>query len=193
MRHFSEIPCDIDPASDFMLDPDAFVAPSGESEVIQAKTGAGLSAGEEAFWPFWQEVQPLLLEHWEELALNKDIVPLSPRHEAYKALCDAGKMLCVVLRDENRGIAGYFFGIIDAHLHYSTCLTLTMDIFRVLPGYRGEWAGVKLFREVERAARRRGVQRLFMGSKLHRDSSVLFRYLGYEPVEVYHMKMLEAD
>jgi len=75
-------------------------------------------------------------------------------------------------------------------LHYKTCLTLTMDIFWVKPEYRGKSAGIRLFKTVEAEARRRGVQRMFMGSKLHKDAGWLFEKLDYKPVETYYSKFL---
>lgn len=127
--------------------------------------------------------------HWEELALNRDKVPLSPQYDIYEMRARAGQAMFVSLRCDGE-IVGYFVGFVAPGLHYSTCLTLTMDIFWVHPAHRNGRSGVMLFREVEREARRRGVQRMFMGSKLHADSSALFRRLGYEPVETYHTKWI---
>lgn len=120
--------------------------------------------------------------HWEELALNQKQVPLDPNYGIYLAKDDAGEMMLVTLRREGE-IVGYFVGFVGAALHYQTCLTLTMDIFYVLPEHRGEGGGFVLFKEVEREAKRRGVQRMFVGSKCHKDASWLFEKLGYEEVE----------
>ena len=123
--------------------------------------------------------------HWEELALNQKQVPLDPNYETYLAKDAVGEMLLVTLRKAGE-IVGYFVGFIGPALHYQTCLTLTMDIFYVLPEHRGEGGGFVLFKEVEREARRRGVQRMFVGSKCHKDASWLFERLGYEEVERFY-------
>ena len=47
-----------------------------------------------------------------------------------------------------------------------------------------------LFTEVEKELRRRGVQRWFMGSKMHKDASYLFEKIGAAPVETYYSKWL---
>ena len=127
--------------------------------------------------------------HWEELALNKDKVPLAPQYDVYEARDDAGQLLLVTLRDTGR-LVGYFIGFIAPGLHYKTCLTLTMDIFWTHPDVRGGFAGVKLFRAVEKDARRRGVHRMFYGSKMHKDASRLFEFLKMEPVEMYYTKWI---
>ena len=127
--------------------------------------------------------------HWEELALNKDKVPLDPQYDLYEARDDAGQLLLVTLRETGR-LVGYFIGFIAPGFHYKTCLTLTMDIFWTHPDVRGGFSGVKLFRLVEKEAKRRGVHRMFYGSKRHKDASRLFEFLKMEPVEVYYTKWI---
>lgn len=148
-----------------------------------------LTAHVERYVDVIDELIPLYPEHWEELALDKDYVPLSPLYEVYDAMDAAGEVMVVTLRSAGK-LAGYFIGFVKPHLHYSTCLTLTLDIFRVLPEYRNGSAGLKLFKAVEDEATRRGVQRIYVGSKCHMDASVIFERLGYEPVEKYYSKMI---
>lgn len=139
------------------------------------------------------ELKEIYPRHWKELALNQRQVPLDPQYEVYLARDRAGELLLVTLRSAGK-LAGYFLGFIAPALHYKTCLTLTMDIFYVLPEFRHGAAGLKLFRAVEAEARRRGVQRMFVGSKLHKDASRLFERLGYEPVEKFYSLWLgESD
>lgn len=148
-----------------------------------------LTAQVEPFRPFLLEVQDLLSKHWEELALNKDKVPLDPQYDVYAARDDAGQVMVVTLRDAGR-LVGYFVGFVAPGLHYQTCLTLTMDIFWTHPDIRGGFGGVRLFRAVEKEAKRRGVHRMFYGSKLHKDASRLFEFLKMEPVEMYYSKWI---
>lgn len=138
-----------------------------------------------------EEMKPLFVDHWKELALNRDKVPLDPQYGIYLARDAAGEVLLVTLRKDGV-LFGYFVGFVAPGLHYRTCLTLTMDIFLLHPEYRdgSPRAAIMLFREVEKEAKRRGVQRWFVGSKLHKDASRLFQYLGMEPVETYYSKWL---
>jgi GNAT superfamily N-acetyltransferase len=143
----------------------------------------------EAFRPFLDEVKPMLHEHWQELALDQEKVPLDPQYDEYLRRDAAGMALAVTVREEGV-LVGYFVGFIAPGLHYRTCLTLTMDIFWVHPKARGAGAGFVLFKEVERKARERGVKRMFVGSKLHKDASWLFEKLGYVEVERYYSAWL---
>ena len=148
-----------------------------------------ITAQVEPWSEFVKDAVELFPAHWEELALNKDKVPLSVQHDVYLAYEAAGQTLVVTLRQKGR-LVGYFVGFVSPALHYSTCLTLQMDIFWTHPDIRGRMEGVKLFRAVEAEAKRRGAQRIFYGSKLHKDASRLFEYLKMEPVEVYYTKWI---
>lgn len=139
----------------------------------------------ESFTEQLGELKPHFPEHFKELALNQDRVPLDPQYEIYFERERRGELLFVAAR-ELGGLVGYFIGFIAPGLHYKTCLTLTMDIFYIDPEYRQRGAGFRLFKTVEAEAKRRGVQRMFVGSKLHRDASWLFERLGYEEVERYY-------
>lgn len=147
-----------------------------------------LTAQVESLTDRLHELKPLFPMHWEELALNKDKVPLDPQYEVYLRRDEMGEVLFLTVRKDGE-LIGYFVGFVAPGLHYRTCLTLTMDIFYVVPAHRGR-VGVLLFNAVEKEAKRRGVQRMFMGSKLHKDVSWLFERLGYEPCEMYHTKWI---
>lgn len=138
-----------------------------------------------------EEIKPLLPFHWQELALNQDKVPLDPQYEVYLERERRGELLFVTVR-ESGVMVGYFLGFIAPGLHYKTCLTCTMDIFFIHPEARGQRGGIKLFRFVEKELRRRGVNRWFVGSKLHKDASRMFEALGFDPVETYYSKWLEG-
>lgn len=143
----------------------------------------------EKFGDELENLKPLFPEHWKELALDQDKVPLDPQYEVYLEREDRGELLFVCLREAGE-IVGYFLGFVAPGLHYKTCVTLTMDIFWVKPEARGKGAGMTLFRFVEQEARNRGVQRMFVGSKLHKDASWLFDRLGYIEVERYYSMWL---
>ena len=135
------------------------------------------------------EIKKLIVGHWDELALNKDEVPLDPMWEVYFQREDRGEVLFIAARDAGE-MVGYFIGFIAPGLHYRTCLTCTMDIFYVRPDKRTGSAGIRLFKFMEEEVKRRGVRRLFVGAKLKADASPLFERLKYERVEVYYSKWL---
>lgn len=148
-----------------------------------------ITAHIESFTERLDELQVLLPLHYRELALDQDKVPLSPQFDIYVERESRGEVIFVTLREAGN-LIGYFIGFIAPGLHYSTCLTCTMDIFYVHPDKRGGGAGKTLFDEVEQELKRRGVERWFVGSKCHMDASWLFERLGFERVEVYYSKWI---
>ena len=149
-----------------------------------------LTAQVESLTDTQEELKPLFPTHWEDLALNKDAVPLDPQYDLYLRRDAAGEVLFVSLR-ENSKLIGYFVGFIAPGPHYRTCLTGTMDIYYILPEKRGGTKALRLFRCVFQEMKRRGVQRVFMGSKLHKDTGRLFEAFGLRPVETFYSAMLE--
>lgn len=143
----------------------------------------------ESFEERLPELLPLLPLHYEELALNQDKVPLDPQYGIYIERERRGELMFMVVRDAGE-LIGYFIGFVAPGLHYQTCLTLIMDIFYVHPDHRGNSTGFKLFKAAEEEAKRRGVQRMFVGSKCHLDASWLFERLGYERCEVTYTHWL---
>lgn len=148
-----------------------------------------ITAQIESFVDRLGEFSPLFPMHYDELALNKDKVPLDPQYETYIERERSGGLLFVTLRELGEPV-GYFIGFIAPGLHYKTCLTCTMDIFWLHPDKRGNGGGQLLFKFVELELKRRGVDRFFVGSKCHKDASYLFEKLGFEKVEVFYSKWL---
>lgn len=148
-----------------------------------------ITAAPEPWHPTIEELKPMLPLHWEELALDKDKVPLAPQWHIYEERAARGELQLVVLREDGKAV-GYYWGWITPALHYGTCLTGTMDIFFIHPEHRKGRNGTILFQAVEKDLRRRGVQRWVVGNKLHRDCSALFKRLGFMPIEIYHSKWI---
>lgn len=138
-----------------------------------------------------EELKAFFPSHYSELALNQSEVPLDPQYDEYLRRDAAGSVLFVALREAG-ALIGYYVGFVASGLHYRTCLTLQTDIFYLSPDHRNgsPVPALKLFRAVEQEARRRGVQRWFVGSKTHRDASRLFQHLKFDLVETHYAKML---
>lgn len=146
----------------------------------------------EPFAAMIEEAKPLLSRHWEELALDKEQIHLAPDWERYARLEAEGALSVVTVR-ENGKLVGYSWMIIQRGLHYSDVLEAYMDIYWIAPEVRGRFGGRRLFHTVEAELKRRGVIRVHVGSKLHRDSSRLFRALDYVPIELWFSKLLTEE
>lgn len=134
----------------------------------------------------------LLKRHHAELALDQEEVEYAPDWERYDRLDKLGHLSIVTLREKGI-IVGYCVTHVMPELHYKTTLTATMDILWIAPEYRENMGSLRLMREVHKELKRRGVKRVYMGSKLHKDISKLFRALGYTPMELWFSKMLRPE
>lgn len=143
----------------------------------------------ESFTENLEELKLLLPGHYQELALDKDKVPLSPQYDIYTKREALGELIFVTARDRGE-LVGYFIGFIAPGLHYSTCLTCIMDIFYIHPDHRGSNAGFEMFEFVEKNLLKCGVDRWFVGSKVHLDASWLFERLGFDRVEITYSKYI---
>ena len=145
----------------------------------------------ESFIAGLDELKPLLPIHWEKLALDKEAVPLDPDYEVYFERERRGQLLYMTLRDQGR-LVGYWIAFIAPGLHYRTCLTATLDIWNLLPGYETGLAARLLMRSIEKEYKRRGVQRSIVGEKLKLPTGKLFRAFGYRQIEAYWSKLYEV-
>lgn len=148
-----------------------------------------ITAQVEAWSDCVPELAAIFPEHFDELALNKDRVPLSPRWGVYADLEAKGSLLLVTLRERGE-MVGYFVGVVALSLHYGETLECQMDIFYVRQAWRGRHAGLRLFKAVRRELQRRGVHRWFAGSKMHKDASRLFKALGMTPIETHYSQWI---
>lgn len=148
-----------------------------------------ITAQIESFREGLEELKPLLPDHWRELGLYQDDMPLDPDYEKYFAHEEVGSLVYCTLRVGGT-LEGYFIGFVTPGLHYQTTLTCMMDICLIRPAFRGMRAGRVLFDEVERELRRRGVKMWWVGSKNHKPIVGFFEALGFTPEEVHLARWL---
>ncbi len=146
----------------------------------------------------WAHVLPdmeaILVQHWQEIALGHDKVPLDIARDRYQDLCDSGSLHIVTARDDGV-LIGYHVAIVSGHLHYLSTLHAMTDVYYILPEYRVGRTGIRLFQFIEKEMRSLGVKKLYTGCKLHTAngrSGKLFEYLGYKPTETIYTKYIGA-
>lgn len=135
------------------------------------------------------EARPLLDLHWDEIALNKDIVPLDPDWEAYEKIETAGFYHVVTARHDS-ALVGYATFTIARNLHYRTLVVADSDIFFLLPRYRRGLAGIRLLSFAEKTLTERGVHKIVMRAKIHHDLDPVMRRMKFTPIERIYSKMV---
>ena len=121
----------------------------------------------------------LFKQHWKEIALNQDKIALDPDWQRYYDM-DMADILNVLTVRSKGALVGYMFVLVAPHLHYCSSLWAITDIFRIDPAYRSGWAGIRLFKEMEKHLKLRGVKVAHVVVKLHFEA---------EPVSYTHLTL----
>lgn len=132
---------------------------------------------------------PLIREHWEEVAKNKDVMVLAPNMPVYRALEEAGCLLSVGAFDDEV-LIGYSVSIVTNHLHYAGLLYATNDVIFVGKTHRSGRAGLMLMRETERLAAERGVRLMLWHAKPDTALDSILPRMGYGVQDVIYSKRL---
>lgn len=134
-------------------------------------------------------VAPLLAEHWDEIARNKELMVLKPNAAAYSTLEKAGALLALgaFAGDE---MVGYSVTIVSPHLHYADLLCAQNDVIFVTRARRAGRLGLQLLRETERHARARGARLMLWHAKQHTVLDALLPRLGYGVQDIIYSREL---
>ncbi|HTN66402.1 MAG TPA: GNAT family N-acetyltransferase [Burkholderiaceae bacterium] len=135
------------------------------------------------------EIRPLLLRHWEEIALDKDSIPLDPDWDEYDRLAALGQLHILTARQDG-DLIGYFVGIVRPHLHYRTSLTAFNDVLYIAPQHRRGRTALRFFTAIADGLRERGVQKLYINTKMHMDFGPLLEFLRYRKTETIYTLLL---
>jgi GNAT superfamily N-acetyltransferase len=140
------------------------------------------------------DAEHLFLQHYAEASANLT-TPLSINWTMFERLELAGIEVCVTVR-RNGELVGYAVYFLAPHMHYDLTIA-DADVFFLDPAHRSGWLGVRLLRISEELLREKGVGEVWNRVKLHvkpgrggRDLGVLFRFLGYRPVETSYRKRI---
>lgn len=128
------------------------------------------------------EVLPLLIPHYEEVGQDKERLKLDPDMGKFDRLEAAGLLHIVIARRDGK-LVGYHCSIVDTLLHYRTVLAASSDAYWLKQDCRGPGVSIRLFQEVERSLKARGVKVMYEATKVYLDHSRLLEHLGYRKIE----------
>lgn len=133
--------------------------------------------------------QNMFLEHWKEVADEKDLMVFDPDYARYRQLIEANRLVVVTARLDNN-LIGYVFYMLAPHLHYKTRLMALEDIHYVTPEHRHQGAGKEMLTKGEEVLKAMGVCYVFLRTKVKHDHGELFAQIGYTQVETVWGKRL---
>lgn len=135
------------------------------------------------------EMAPLWLLHWEEVGQNKEKMRPNPDIDKLNLLDSRGMLHLVIARDKGK-LVGYHASVIDTLIHYKHVLAAKGDLHWLAPEYRKGATGIRLFKEVERTLKARGVQVIYDFTKTYLDKGPVFERLGYKNIEKTYSKWI---
>lgn len=140
------------------------------------------------------EIAEILPVHYDELALNKEHVPLDFDYDKYLTLEEHGGLFVVTVRLYNE-LIGYYLGFIAPELHYASTTSCMTDIFYVLKQHRRDGAGKLLFTTVEKELKLLGIDRWFVSIKDHSKAGAeaMMKALEFKQIETTFSKWIGAE
>ncbi len=148
-----------------------------------------LTLAQERLSQIRDEAWPLLLRHWEEIALNKETTPLDPDWDAYKRLEDAGVLHVTTLRLDGE-LIGYVSFFVGPNFHYKTKIVASDDIFYLAPEHRQGLLGRSLLKAAHMAVIAAGATKIVHRHKHHMDIGPVFRSMRFELIEHVYAKVI---
>lgn len=138
-------------------------------------------------------VEDLLFKHWQEVAMDRERIPLDPDWGFAREQERRGVLRTAALRRDGR-LIGYNSMCVHPHIHYRSTLHAVNDVIYVDPAERGA-AGVKLVRDTEALLKDLGVVKVIYHTKLapiggKHTVGDLLAALGYKHFENLYCKLL---
>lgn len=136
-----------------------------------------------------REIEPLIEQHWAEIALNQDKIKLNPDWKAYADMDSVNALRVYTARKDGK-LIGYFVMIVSKGLHYRDHLFASNDlIFLTKPARKG-LTGVKLIKYAIQELSAEGITKLTVNTKAHQPFDAILERLGFEEVERVYSLML---
>ena len=146
----------------------------------------------ESYTQVKREIQPLIKEHYEAIALHKDVIKLNPDWKQY-AKMDAVNALRVYTARSGGDLVGYFVVVVSKSLHYQDHLFATNDIIYLSPKYRKGTAGIRLIKYAEEQVKAEGITLLVINTKAHAPFDAILERQGFELTERVYSKCLRNN
>lgn len=144
---------------------------------------------EESYTNIKDDIKPLIEQHWEQIAVNKDKIKLNPDWDEYQRLYFAGNLKIFTARD-NSELVGYFIAVVSRNIHYKDHLFANNDIIYVRPDKRAGMTGFKLIKYAESRLKEMGVSVININTKVHAPFDKLMDRMGYNLIERLYSKYI---
>ena len=131
----------------------------------------------------------LFEEHYEEIALNKQVMKLKPDKKAYRNLEQANQLFILSAWQDN-DLIGYSVNFVLNHPHYADLVLAQNDLLYIKKEMRGSRAGLRLIKETEIHATSLGCKLMLWHAKEKTSLSAILPRLKYGVQDIIYSKEL---
>ena len=138
---------------------------------------------------FKVKADPLFQEHYEEIALRKDLMELKPNWPMYEAIDQSG-LLFIHLAMQGDVCIGYSMNLVTNHLHYADLKYSQNDVLFIKKEFRGGRIGLRLMKVTEDHARSLGCKVMLWHAKERTTLAALLPRMKYGVQDIIFSKEL---
>ena len=138
---------------------------------------------------FKVKADPLFQEHYEEIALRKDLMELKPNWPMYDALDQSGSLF-IYLAMQGDVCIGYSMNLVANHLHYADLKYSQNDVLFIKKEFRGGRIGLRLMKTTEEHAKSLGCKVMLWHAKERTTLAALLPRLKYGVQDIMFSKEL---
>lgn len=129
----------------------------------------------------------LFAEHWDEIALNKQVMVLKPDEARYRSMEASGGMLILAAFVDGE-LVGYSVNFVIHHLHYADLCVCSNDLLFIAQSHREGGLGIRLMRRTEEVARARGARLVLWHAKPNTPLATMLPRMGYGVQDIIFSK-----
>ena len=131
----------------------------------------------------------LFEEHYEEIALNKEVMKLKPDEKTYRNLEQMRKIF-ILSAWQDDVLIGYSVNFVLNHPHYADLVLTQNDLLFIKKEMRGSRAGLRLIKETETHATSLGCKLMLWHAKENTTLAALLPRLKYGVQDIIYSKEL---
>ena len=131
----------------------------------------------------------LFEEHYEEIALNKQVMKLKPDKKAYQNMEEMRQIFIFSARQDDE-LIGYSVNFVLNHPHYADLKLAQNDLLFIKKEFRGSRAGLRLIKETEIHATSLGCKLMLWHAKENTTLAAILPRLKYGVQDIIYSKEL---
>lgn len=133
------------------------------------------------------EIRPLAMDHFGEIAAFQDIKPAID-DEFYRKAEETGMLRIFTAR--NGSLIGYAVFFVARHPHFKDSVQATQDLIFLTPNARKGWTGAQFLRWCDTELAKEGVDVVYQFASEKRDIGSLLGFLGYRRDQTLYSRRL---